>query len=407
MAVNFDDIATLAAAIGPRPPGSPYERRAAHYVVERLREMGIASTLLPVRVPRSFSLIYVTIFAIAVVSVPLARLSEILGFALGAIALVLFALEVAGTPVLSRLSAARGSHNALGLIPAHRSGARVRGDDSRRVIISAHLDTARSGLIWKPSLVRWYPALAMLVFGSLVAIALLELVSLFTSTTIPWLLSLIPLVVLVLALLLLFERDLRGRPVAGANDGASGVAAALAVAKALKDARPAMLETWVLFTAGQEAGLAGMTQFLNENRFDPERTYFINVASVGAGSVRYSRGEGLLIPRRSSPVLIRVAGDVARQYPEWKVQPETYRLTPTNQYAALAHGYQAIGIFATDDRGLVPNWHQSSDTIERIDAATVETASRLVLEMIRQLDSEILAAASERRHGPRAASPGS
>lgn len=388
MAVDINDVTTIAGTIGPRPAGSAYERRAAGYVASRLRQLGIPNTTLPVRIPRSFGLIYVTLFLLAAVSVPLARLSGWLGLLVSLVALVLIAFEATDRPLLRRLAAGRQGQNVLGLIsPPDAETAEAQGR-LRRVILSAHLDSARSGLISQPPIIAWSRPLILFVAGSLLLLPLLHLVFALTGSMIPWYISLVPGLYLLGAAALILEREIRGVPVAGANNGASGIAAVLGVAAMLQRQPPANLEIWLLFTAGAETGSAGMNQFLTENRFDPDRTYFIHLGAVGGGSVRFSRAEGLLFLRRSSPVLMRIAGTLARERPNWGVRPQTHRQPATDQSAALAHGYQAISIFGADGEGLIPNWHQTSDTPERVDMRTVATATDLALAMIRRLDRE-------------------
>lgn len=387
MAVDPNDIATLATRIGPRPPGSPYERRAAGYVIERLQQMGVASTLLPVRVPRGFNLVYATLFVVAALSVPLALVSEILALVISLAALVLAALEVTGRPALSRLAATRISHNVLGLIAPARGLPAGEREQPRRVVITAHLDTARSGWLSQQPIVARLRLLAVATAASMILLPVLQAVALATPSRIPWYASLVPLVILIGATVLLLQRELRGVPVAGANDDASGVAALLSIAGALRRNPPRELEVWLLFTAGAEAGGAGIRQFLRDNLFDPDRTSFISLDSVGAGNMRFTRGEGLLLLRRSSPMLLRIAGEVAREHPEWGLRPQTHRLPATDQSVVLLHGYTAIGLFAADDQGFIPNWHQTSDTPERVDIRTVARAVDVALAMIRHLDT--------------------
>ncbi|MBX6343159.1 MAG: M28 family peptidase, partial [Thermomicrobiaceae bacterium] len=346
---SLDDIAALARTIGPRPPGSPHERRAAHYVGERLSALGIPSTTLPLKTPRGVAGPLVVPLILAVASVVVAYAVEGLGLLLGLAALLLLAAEALGPRPLARLLASAPTQSVLGLIPALRT---ARGAPPERlVILTAHLDSGRGGLIWRRPLVRHLRALVVAVAVAAVAIPVLQAIALTTPSRAPWLLSLIPLAVVLVALGLLTEEAIRGRPVPGANDDASGVAAVLAVGRALQRAHPRHVETWLLFTAASEAGQVGMRRFLAENQLDPERTYFIVVDAVGAGLVRYTRAEGVVWTRDSSPALVRIASDLARQHPAWGVSPYVHRLYPTDQSVALARGYQAIGVLGYDPRG--------------------------------------------------------
>jgi putative aminopeptidase FrvX len=196
------------------------------------------------------------------------------------------------------------------------------------------------------------------------------------------------MVLLLVVAILLIESELRGSALVGANDNASGVAALLAVATALKHAHAYNVETWFLFTTGEEAGLIGMTSFLDENSFEPDETYFINVDQVGAGKIHFTRAEQLLRSSDSSPFLVRLAGEISGQHPEWEVTSEVYRLLPTDQIAALRQGYQAITIVGLDESAIPPHWHQRSDTVESVDLDIVQIAADLTNELIKRIDAE-------------------
>ncbi len=392
LAVYFEDIATLASVIRGRAVGSADERRAAQHVSERLREMRIPATTLTFKTPRSWAPPYAAAFALLVIGVLAASVSEVLGLVVSLMAITLLLITAAAWTRVSPLLPSVESPNVVGLIlpRSAKQGSSPRG--LRRLVLSAHLDTARSGWIWTSVLTRWLRSLALLAFAAAVVILLLQIVALFVVSSIPWILSLIPALIALAVAVLLVQMLVGGVPVAGANDDASGVAVVLAVAEALRKARAENLETWILFTGAKEAGLTGMSAFLTENQFDPDTTYFINVDSVGAGYVRYTFEEGLFLPRRSSPVLGRIAGNIARKEPKWQIEPAVNKLLPTDQLVALARGYQAIGVTARDADGLIPHWHQTTDTIDQIDSKTTETTTEFILAMIRRLDEEMAGA---------------
>lgn len=116
--------------------------------------------------------------------------------------------------------------------------------------------------------------------------------------------------------------------------------------------------------------------------------------------MRYTFEQGLVLPRRSSPILVRIAGSIARSEPKWHVQPVVQPLVPADQIVALARGYQAISITARDGEGQIPHWNQPSDTTDQIDAKTMETAANFVLAMIRRLDTEATGGTIQRGSSP-------
>lgn len=386
MVVNHEDIVFLAREIGPRLPGSLQERRAGQFVAERLSELGIPTALLPMRTPRSFVPTYVVLFLMILAGIAVAWWIPYLGVAVSLAGVVLLSFEVSTRPVLTRFMGTHRGNNILGLIPARLT----HGDEEplRRVILSAHLDTAKSGLLSSRLLVRWFRPVLIAVFAAAGLLPVLLLLYALFDWILAWRLAFIPGLVLLAAIVVLLERELRGRPVRGANDNASGVAAVLGIAAALQRDHPAQVEVWLLFTSGEEAGLAGMRRFLSDNRFNPETTYFINIDNVGAGQIRYTSAEGITFALKSSPELVRVAGEVARMHPAWQTRDTVHRFLPNDQFVALARGYKTISILAHDAQGHLPNWHQVTDTLDNIQLTTVQMAADLALGIIRRLDAE-------------------
>jgi hypothetical protein len=315
-----------------------------------------------------------------------ARFSPVLGLILGVLGVALLAFELTSRPLLSRRIATHRGNNVLGIIPSRVSDA--EDEPARRMILTAHLDSSRSGLLWRPRLIAWFRPILAVVFGAAALAPVLLLGLVLTGNSIVWLIAWIPVIVLLVAIAALLESELRGLPVSGAIDNASGIAAMLAIAGSLARDHPTNTETWVLFTTGQEAGLAGMTSFLSENHFDPTTTYFINIDHVGAGQVCYTRAEGIVYPIHSSPTLVRIAGEIAELLPDWGITAATHRLLPTDQYAALVRGYQAISIIAYGPGGSLPYWHQRGDTVDKVELPTVQIAADFALALIRKLDSE-------------------
>jgi Zn-dependent M28 family amino/carboxypeptidase len=221
-----------------------------------------------------------------------------------------------------------------------------------------------------------------------IIIPILLMVSSFQRFSSLWQIAWVPMALIVITAILLFESEFHGTALVGANDNASGVAALFAVATALKNAHVDNVETWFLFTTGEEAGSIGMKSFLDENSFEPDETYFINVDDVGAGKIHFTRSEGLLRFRKSSTDLVRMAGEIAEEHPDWAVKPADYRLFPTDQFTALRQGYRASAILGLDEHAIPPNWHQRTDTVESVDLNNVQIAADLALELIKRVDAE-------------------
>jgi len=54
----------------------------------------------------------------------------------------------------------------------------------------------------------------------------------------------------------------------------------------------------------------------------------------------------------------------------------------------IVRGYKAMSIMAFDERGVLPNWHWPTDTVENIDRAALENAFKLVVGVVRKLDEK-------------------
>ena len=296
MAVNLDDITSLARDIGPRLPGTGKERRAAHYVMGRLRDSGVAAGLLPVKTAPSFIPIYFSIFAIIAIAVPLVAVSPFLGLLISVFGGGLLVLELINRPLLSGFFATRRSHNVLGIIPAAIND--EIGEPARRVILTAHIDTGRGGLLWHRSLLRSFRLFVLVVIGCALAIPILILAYTIRHIAAIWIASWLLMAILFVVAILMAESEWRGVPLSGANDNASGVSVLLAIASTIRQSHLAHVETWLLFTTGEEAGLVGMNRFLDENAFNPEHNLFRHrrPRRVGTYSLYAWRGADSLAP---------------------------------------------------------------------------------------------------------------
>src|SRR5688572_19112617 len=135
-----EDIAELAAI--ERGSASPGERRSAEWVAARLREQGAADVRLEeFRFQGTFAHAQALHFAAG-------ALAALTGRRLAAAAtLASFEAEFSGRlQWLRRLLPAGSGTNVVGRLPA-------RGASARTVVLVAHHDAARTGLMWDPRLV--------------------------------------------------------------------------------------------------------------------------------------------------------------------------------------------------------------------------------------------------------------
>lgn len=366
----------LADTVGPRRPTSRSERIAAIVLRERLRERGLDAADQRFPAYASFGLPFGAITAAAIAPTLLPARSRRLrsGLALLAGAALLSEGSLRRTP-LSRLLARGRSQNVVATIEPSKS-------PQRTACVLAHIDSSRSGLIFDPRFVgwlgRWIAANSLLTAGLVVAEPVL-------GGTHGGRLALgLTRAVLAAGLGLLLERELRGVDVQGANDNASGVAVAAALAcEAAAD--PLDSTRLVLLLSGsEEAGTLGVRAFLDAH--DTEGWLFVNFDNVGSGgTLRFLRREGVLKRWSADPGLIVVAEELAARRPELRIAPEdspaglTYDSSPV-----LAGGGRGL-TFSIQD-GSIPNLHQPSDTVANLEPDGIARALEAAREMLAAID---------------------
>ena len=374
----LDHIRELAQGIGPRPSTGEGERRAAVYVSEQLEKFGYLVKQEPFRSPDSFSQVYIPVYVLA-----------IMGFVADALGSLAFALLLTGvafvcfvgenTTALKLVSAVipkARSQNVVGRL-APRELPR------RRLVLVAHLDSTRSGLMWHPRLVRSFRVTFLIQAACLAVLPVLVILEVATGKRFFFPLALPFAVVVAYALFLLIHRELFYRHVAGANDNASGVGVMLTMAEAMSLDAPAETEVLVVATGCEEAGMVGMQSFLRRHKEELARSWIINIDNVGAGQVTYTTREGMLLPHRTGRELLETATRVA-SLPGIAVKGAPFRTMSNDTEPALLRGLEAITIIATDD-GIPVNWHWKTDTFENIDPDSVDMAYRFVEQVVRRL----------------------
>ena len=369
-------IELLATEIGPRRPTSVAEREAATAVAERLRGRGVAAELEAFKGYATFAAPFGVILALGLAPALLSRERGLPRALLGLLSAGALVSEggLRWTPLSERL-ATRPSQNLVATIESS-------GPAERTVVLCCHLDTSRSGLLFHPSsaphLHRWLQALSA---ASLVAAAEPLLARARAGRTVLRLAR----AAMGVGAGLLIERELRGVDVPGANDNASGVAVVAELATELAAEPLESTRVVVLMTGCEESGLLGAQAFLHSR--DTAGWLFLNFDSVGGpGTLRFVRREGVVTHWDTDPRLLALAEDIAAQRPELGIEPAegpiglTYDASPV-----LARGGRAI-TFVNGDGGVIPNYHQPTDTADRVDPDAVAAALEAGREMVRAID---------------------
>jgi hypothetical protein len=383
---------------GGRLAGTDAERRAANAVAERLRKLGRRVEIDPIHVHPQLGLIYALHCVLGLAASLVAIELPILGFGLAlAVATSMFGDLNARFYLLRRMFFRRASQNVVS--PGARAGAPAR------LIISAHLDSARTGAVYSPKLIGRFSRLAgslpfvispsRLLFWSLAfLLPVLAARAAGLDSDVISILQLPSSLVLLVGAFAFVDIELSA-VTPGANDNASGVATALALADAL-DADPARhLDVWIVLTGGEECLMQGMRAFMRGHRseLDPSSTYAINLDAVGRGDVRFELGEGPAITYELESRLTELCDAIADADASG---PNRFRAS------GLRHGFAtdalpprlaripSTTITCLEPGALLPaNFNRPSDRPEAIQRPALERAHDFALELIRRLDADI------------------
>lgn len=375
----LNTVRVLSVDIGPRPSAGEREGLAAAYVADRLRAAGFAVRIEPFRGLTTFGLTYGIIYSLFPVAAVLTFAHPVAAFAVALTGLLAMGLENGGYEVVSRFLPGRGSRNVVGVrAPA--------GPVKRRVLLTCHLDSSRAGLLWHPRLVRGFRLAFLAMLSSMAAVTAVTGWMAFGEVP-PAARAVLYACAgyLAVCVLILIHRELFMSVTPGANDNAAGVAAMLGAAEQLGDLRST--ELWAVACGCEESGLVGMCRFCQTHRFDRATTYFINLDNCGAGRVAFTTAEGMLWRFRCDPELVRIARESAEAEPKLDAYGRPFHTMNNDSFICLRRGYKALSIMAFDERGVIPNWHWPTDTIDRISPATLACAAELATRMVRRLDS--------------------
>ena len=383
-----------------RLAGTDAERRAANRMAARLRDTGRRAAIEPIHVQPQIGLVYAAHCALGFAGSLLAVELPVVGFALVLLAATSMYLDLnARLHLVRRLFFRRASQNVVS------NGG--RSDAPARLVITAHLDAARTGAVYSPKWMRLFERVANAVpfalspsrvlFWSLAyLVPVLGVRAAGVDSDLLSVLQLPATLVLLVAVFALIDIEL-SPIVPGANDNASGVATALSLAAELRAERPSNLDVWIVLTGGQECLMQGMRSFVRAHRGELDRssTYVLNLDSVGAGDVRFEVGEGPAVTYELGSRLTELCAAIADADADAE-GPNAFRAAPlrhgfaTDALPARLAGIPATTITCLAPGAIVPaNYHTAADVPEAIEPEALDRAHGFALELIRRLDADV------------------
>ena len=385
-----------------RGPGTDAERRAAGHLEQRLRDLGREADSEQVTAWPNWALTYALHATVAIVGSVTSVTVPVIGAVLVLLAVVLTFLDASGMFIgTRRLLGRRSSQNVV---------SSEDGDKGGDLVLVAHYDVGRGGLVFNRRLQERRATLSKLIrrqigpfqpfLWTLVAVMICTLLRLpGIDNVLLTVIQFIFTVLLILAVPVLLDTALADYT-PGANDNASGVATAMRLAERF-GGKLEHFDVHVVLTGSQEALGLGMRGFLKRRKgeLDKERVVFINLDEVGTGTVRYTTSEGLFPAVKSHKQLVSLCEEIVEDATEETEDEEedenrfgargVVSRTASDGYAARSAGFPAITISCRSALDYVPSHHQPGDTVERIDDEALERAFGFCSELIERLDAEV------------------
>jgi len=369
------DMQALAGRLAHRGSNTDAERSAAEYIRERLAQHSLHTEIddfYSIDSPwMLFPAYYAEFAVVAIVATWWPRIALCYG---GAVFLAYLA-EFMGYAVMSRFAPQYETQNVIARFLSARP--------VRQLIVMAHYDSGKKGPFEYPGLLPWLRLLHTLLLACM-AIVLLscavealglsfdellyyDLVARWTAAS-----------VLLVAAAALFLNAAQAEHERGANDNASGTAVLLALAERLAQEPIGDADVTLVATGSNRTWMSGARHFMEEHKPDRERTWVLNIDSVGRGSLHYTTEEGLLSPQSCSEEMIRAAEGCARGF---GATPYTWRTACSDALIPLGRNFKAMSVTAATPPVAEPR----PDTLVDIDYDAVAGAADFSEAVLRRL----------------------
>jgi Zn-dependent M28 family amino/carboxypeptidase len=385
-------LRTVIETLAPleRAAGSEDERRAAHWIADRLRAAGCATQVDEASYHHGYAHHMRALALVSAAAGTAALVSRRLrpaGGALAGVAAGAIADDVSNGPRLFRRVA--GTPRTTWNVVA-RHGPETA---PRTLVVLAHHDAAPTGRIFDPRAQTWlgehFPGVLERIDTSLpLWWTLLAAPALVTAGAARGRRGVIAAGVAGSALAAAIFHDVATSPIVpGANDNLTGVAVLVALAERLR-ARPVDGLRVVLVSCGAEEVIQGGIYDFARRHFpglDRERTWFLNLETIGSPRLILMEGEGPIVmedyhDRRFRDLIERTAQGL-----RLPLRRGMRARTSTDAVVPSRAGYPTATLASMDRHKLLSNYHLMSDTPENVNYGTVLEALSLTEAVAHEL----------------------
>jgi hypothetical protein len=378
-------IHALSVEIGPRGPTLEGERKGAEYAHEQFRCMELTPSWETFQSARSIFLPHLIggmakLFAF--VLFPLGgRITAVVAAGLSLLVLVTELLELGFADNLYRRVLPKGeSQNVYAVIPP-------LGEHLQDLVLVGHLDTQRTPFIFRsPVHVKVYDNFVTVTFITFIAQVLIFTLSIFFSMPWAWLAAIPTAICSALLAAICIEAD-RTPFTAGANDNATAAGIVLTAAE-FYSRRP-LQHTRILAvcTGCEEVQHYGMIDFYKRHRSELKNPKAIVFEMLGCAGPAWLTREGIVVPFKADPNMLRSIEELSAQHPEWGAYPSQISGGNTEMADAVRFKVPAITIFGQTRDGVSPYWHQPQDTFDKMNPEIMEKTWELTTGLIEKIDA--------------------
>ncbi|NPV59625.1 MAG: M28 family peptidase [Actinobacteria bacterium] len=303
---------------------------------------------------------------------------------------VLFFEVVRYRELIDPLFPKRTGENVAGIV-------KPRGETRKRVIVSAHLDSAYEFKVWYWLKGLSVPAMALAFLAPLLLLGASLARTIADSRGVPDNAAYAALGIACIALsplVAVFAFFHTGDVVPGAMDDMAGIAVLAGLGKHFAEARegggfyPESTEVVLLALSSEEAGLRGAKRYAARHKKEFLRvpTYAIFLDGIyDEGFLTVFRKE-LWCGAKMDPYLVGLAVEAADAC-GFPIKNTVMPVGATDGSAFARESIASVSICCQDTSRLVPNYHTRHDTIEHVRPESLEVTLRLVLEMLRRIDA--------------------
>lgn len=382
----------LSEKIGPRGSTTEAEEEAANYVSAQLTDLGLTTT--KERFDSAYSAYAPYAIATGVLLIclflywqPQWAVDSVAALFIGGVFFAALLMEMRFKDNLLRWVQSRGdSVNVSTHIMAVQTEA-----TGAPIVITAHLDTHRTPLLFSSKqFLTLFKGLLPATLLSMGVLLLLFLVGIFSDARWLRMLALVPGAVILLAFGLMVQADFTPFT-KGANDNASGVAVALALAQRLHEQPLQRHAVHLVFTGAEEVAGYGANAFFAQHRDELKNAIHLVIDQVGdkQSDPCVVRSERFLVKAPSDPKLVAIAEQVILDQPELKAHMRDLNLAYSELSVGARYGLRTIGLGALPRNGLpVDTWHRPTDTVDQISEDVLTRCESLAWHLLQGIDHQ-------------------